>query len=89
MALNRCRAAPGKACTVTQGDRVRVVRLAARARIKVGPDVPRVGEEGIIQYVVNDSRNRLSGYIVEHARPNGVLGWSADFTVSEVEQVRN
>jgi len=72
---------------MTQGDKVRVVRLTPRSRVKVGPDVPKVGEEGIVQYLLNDSRNRISGYIVEHARPNGAFGWSADFTVAEVGQV--
>jgi hypothetical protein len=74
---------------VTQGERVRVVRLTPRSRVKVGPDAPKVGELGVIRFVVNDSRNRISGYIVEHARPNGVFGWSADFTVAEVGQVQD
>jgi hypothetical protein len=79
--------APGVAA-MTQGDKVRVVKLTPRPRAKVGPDVPKVGEMGVIQIVVNDSQNRLSRYIVEHTRPNGVFGWSADFTVVEIEQVK-
>jgi hypothetical protein len=61
--------------------------MPLRSRARIGPDGPKVGEVGTIQYVVNDSRNRLSGYIVEHVRPNGVFGWSADFMVAEVEPV--
>jgi len=70
---------------VVEGDRVRIVKLAKRLRAKVGPGAPQAGQVGTIRYVVHDSQGNLSGYIVEHVRPNGAFAWTADFMADEVE----
>lgn len=68
-----------------EGDRARIVKLSKRLRAKVVSATPMIGDVVTIQYVERDSKNRLSGYIVERIRPDGVFAWTADFMADGVE----
>lgn len=70
---------------MNQGDRVRIVKMSARPRAKVGASNPRIGDVGTVRFAVKNRLQEPCAYWVACARPDGTAAWVADFTADEVE----